>query len=375
MHINFVLTLFPSSSSSSSSSSFSQHYSICRCLKSIILYSRRCLGRLCFGFIVCVWSISFTTTVPLLYTIDSNEKTPRPVYCPGTTQTSYLKEWFDRNRFIQTILFNLVPLAMNLFLSLIALSKILYDCLVYLCKRLKMSKCSPCRGNSSSYQRQIPQSISNSVLLLPSLDIIGRSYRESDINLTPIFDVARSTNEITVSSSNLTIQSYTSCLSTLFLRLLLVLSSSLLICIYPVAMRFYLIYFSVLVPLIFAVINYSFAHLTLTQESTDDENYTSSVTVPLALASTDTNDFSYVNMNRVFRTRAPIKHERDDASNEQFELKSPLIANVLNEPDQSLATLTNSTILSDYCHRSIIKKKRKCFSNRLYENIQNILIE
>ncbi|CAF2584916.1 unnamed protein product [Rotaria sp. Silwood2] len=368
IHANFILCLFPSSSDQNDSNR--------TCFKSCGRCLRRFFRRFTLCCVLCVWSFSFTTTIPLLYSIDSNEKSPKPVYCPGTTQISYLEELFNRNRFIQTILFNLIPLLMNIFLSLIALLKLLYDCLVYLYSRLKMSNCSSCLKKPSSYQQQ-QQAMSKSMPLLSSLDAMDCNNIQCDINSVQIIETTAPTNELIVSSSNLTIQSCGYWLSKSFLRFLLVLSSCLLACIYPIVMRFYLIYFSVLVPLIFAVLNYSLGQLTSTQQQTIAENHTTSITIPSATSHTDTQNSVNMNITEALQTTTYIKRQIDNSSNEQFELQSPLIANLLNERDESFITLSNSsptstTLSTD--HRSIIGEKQKYFSNRLYENTRNMFL-
>ena len=255
---------------SSSSSSTDQNPPTRTCLQSCGFCLRRFFRRFCFCLVLCVWSLSFTATIPLLYTIDSNEKIPKPVYCPGTTQISYLEEWFDRNRFSQSLIFNLIPLLTTLFLSSIALLKLFYDCLFYFYLRLKMSKCSPCRNKSSHHRhRQQSLTIPNSISMLSSLGILSNNNIPSGFSLAPIAESSTPTSETTISSSDLVLQSCGHWCSGSFLRFLLVLSCCLLACIYPIAMRFYLVYFSVLVPLIFAVLNYSLGQLTPTQTSTN----------------------------------------------------------------------------------------------------------
>ncbi|CAF3587790.1 unnamed protein product [Rotaria sp. Silwood1] len=376
IHANFILFLFPSSSSSSSDVNHTNR----TCLKSCGICLRRFFRRFSFCAVLCVWSFSFTATIPLLYSIDSNEKLPKPVYCPGTTQISYLEELFNRNRFIQTILFNLIPLIMNLFLSLIALLKLLYDCLIYLYLRLKMSKCFSCLKKSSCCQKKPQQqqqqhTTSNSTPLLSSIDVMDNNNIQYDINLMQIIETTTSNNEIILSSSNVTIQSCGYWSSKSFLRFLLVLSSCLLACIYPIVMRFYLIYFSVLVPLIFAVLNYSLEQLTSTQQKTIMENHATNLTIPPGISSTDTQISVNMNISETLQTKTSKKHEIDNCSNEQFELQPPLIANLLNERDESFVTLTNSSTTLSTDHRSIIGDKQKYFSNRLYENTQNMFLK
>ncbi|CAF1048440.1 unnamed protein product [Rotaria sordida] len=378
IHANFILCLFPSSSSD-------QNHSTRTCLKTCGICLRKFLRRFSFCFVICVWSFSFTSTIPLLYSIDSNEKLPKAVYCPGTTQINYLEEWFDRNRVIQTILFNLIPLLISLLLSLIGLLKLLYDCSTYLYLRLKMSNCSSCLKKSSSSYQQRHQAVYNSMPLLSSLHVIDGNNIQSGINLVQIIETTTATttptNEVIV-SSDLAIQSCGHWLSKSFLRFLLVLSSCLLACIYPIAMRFYLIYFSVLVPLIFAVLNYSLGHFTLTQQQQQQqqqqtivENHTISETIPSPTRSTDTQNFVNMNISKEFQKRTSIKREIDNTSNEQFELQSPVIKDLLNERDESFLTISNSSTTLSTDHRSIIGDKQKYFSNRLYENTRNMFLK
>ena len=129
MHANFVLKLFPPPVLSD------EEHSIRRCCQSCNLCLRRTFRRFCLALILLLWLISFTTTIPLLYTIDSNEKLPKSVHCPGTKEITYLEEWFDQNRLTQMILFNLIPFLISLFLSLIVLLKLFYDCFIYLYSR------------------------------------------------------------------------------------------------------------------------------------------------------------------------------------------------------------------------------------------------
>jgi hypothetical protein len=328
----------------------------------------------------------------LLYTIDSNEAAPKPVYCPGTTEISYLEEWFDRNRFSQTIIFNLIPLLISLFLSIIALLKILYDCIIYLCLRCQISKCSPCRKKFPSYQQQQQQqSIPNSMSLLSSLGMTANNNNiQTGIDLVSVIESP--TNERSSTSlSNLAVQSCGHCLSASFLRVLLILSCCLLACIYPIAMRFYLVYFSVLVPLIFAALNYSLGQLTSTQQQeqqqeqqqqqpppTTIENRHLPVTISAARSSTATYSSLNVNNSKLPQTTPPIpiSHERDNSLTEQFELQSSLITNLLDEHDGSQTPSSSSppsTTTSVHHHRSSTRRgKRKYFSNHLYENTRNL---
>ncbi|CAF0927939.1 unnamed protein product [Rotaria sordida] len=379
MHANFVLCLLRSPSSSD------QHHSTRTCLQSCGLCLRRFFRRLCFCLVLCIWSLSFTATIPLLYTIDSNEKTPKPVYCPGTTQISYLEEWFDRNRLIQSVLFNLIPLLTTLFMSIIALLKLFYDCLFYFYLRLKMSKCSPCRKRSSRHHQQNQRlSIPNSVSMLSSLGVISNNNIQSGLNLVSMTESPTPTSETTISSSNLVLQSCGHWCSSSFLRFLLVLSCCLLACIYPIAMRFYLVYFSVLIPLIFAVLNYSLGQLaptqkittntipmtSLTEQRTDIENH--DVTVPIFMNLTDTNNDKSIKQN------SSLKNERVFL-NEEYELQSPLMTDLVNEndgideheqyPTSPSNSSQSSTIATTHIqhHRLPLTGKQKYFSNNLYE--------
>ena len=110
------------------------------------------------------------------------------------------------------------------------------------------------------------------------------------------------------------------------------LSSCLLACIYPIVMRFYLIYFSVLVPLIFTVLNYS-----LGQEPTIIQNPTTVISAPS------------------LNTNIGERSSPNDSNYEQIELRSPLVFNLL---PSSTAPQQNS-----------IGTKRKSLANHLYENM------
>lgn len=291
MHINFIFSLFSSSISSDERRFFHRCFG---CL-------RRFCRRICFCFVLCIWSLSFTSTVPLLYTIDSNEKTPRPVYCPGTKQISYLEEWFDQNRFIQTMLFNLIPFVICVFLSVIALCKLIFDWLSYFLIRCRQSRCCPCRKLSRS-------------------------------------------------SSNFFIQPYRQCFIHSFLHFLLISSSSLLACIYPIVMRFYLIYFSVFVPLVFAAFNYSQA----TTLTTIVDNPTIEEENPVVL-------------NRIAQNNEMI--------NGPVQLQSPIMMNLLNRQDQPSSPSPSSTSTALSTPRQIHrrqKQQRNTFINHFYENIRNI---
>jgi hypothetical protein len=369
-------------------------------LQSCGLCLRRFFRRFCFCLVLCVWSLSFTATIPLLYTIDSNEKTPKPVYCPGTTQVSYLEEWFDRNRLVQSIIFNLIPLLATLFLSSIALLKLFYDCLFYFYLRLKMLKCSSCRTKSSQHHHQHRQqslSIPNSISMLSSLGIINNNNIQSGLNSASIAESPTPTSETTISSSDYILQSCGHWCSGSFLRFLLVLSCCLLACIYPIAMRFYLVYFSVLVPLIFAVLNYSLGQLAPTQTSTNTTMNAITTTMPIEQQTNIENRHITVtkfmnstnrNSGKLIRQNSSLTRKQD-CSNEQFELQSPLMANIMQDNDgvdeheQFLASPSSSSqsstipvIRTDIQHhRPPITGKQKYFSNNLYEKCsRNMLI-
>jgi len=392
MHANFVLCLLSSSSSD-------QHHSIRSCFHSCGLCLRRFLRRFCFCLVLCVWSLSFTATIPLLYTIDSNEKQPKPVYCPGTKQISYLEEWFDSNRIMQSVIFNLIPLLATLFISLIALLKLFSEFLFYIYLRLKMSKCSPCRKRltQSPQRQQQGLSIPNSMSMLSSLGIISNSNIQSTFNLAPMTESPTPTSETTTSSSNRTLPSCGHWCSSAFLRFLLVLSCCLLACIYPIAMRFYLVYFSVLVPLIFAVLNYSLGQLTPIQTTavtttnttnvirtaTPSGQQASNITVAKFMNSTETNSGRFMQRN------LSLKGERT-CSGEQFELQTPLMSNLIHDDNDTddrehfLVTPSSSSQSSAIpppvrVHtqhpRPTITGKQKYFSNNLYENYnRNVLM-
>lgn len=395
MHANFVLYLLSPPSPSSSSD---QHQSTRTCLQSCGFCLRRFLRRFCFCLVLCVWSLSFTSTIPLLYTIDSNEKNPKPVYCPGTTQISYLEEWFDRNRLVQSVIFNLIPLLVTLFISLIALLKLFYDCLSYFYFRMKMSKCSPCRMKSSSTHHQNHRqsaSIPHSISMLSSLGIISNTNNNnlsSAFSIVPMADSPTPTSEITLSSTDPSIPSCGHWCSGSFLRFLLVLSCCLLACIYPIAMRFYLVYFSVLVPLIFAVLNYSLGQLPSTQTSNHVTTAGTITTIPaerqnnleqcgvtVTTTTAAAKNSNEINNSRFLSRNSPLKRTRT-RSIEQFELQSPLMAHIVQENDdidereeilispsissQSSAIQTHTDIQQ---HRTPLTGKQKYFSNTLYE--------
>ena len=385
MHANFVLCLLTSSSSSSSN----QTHSTRTCLQSCGLCLRRFFRRFCVCLVLCVWSLSFTAIIPLLYTIDSNEKTPKPVYCPGTT-LSYLEEWFDRNRLIQSVIFNLIPFLITLFISIIALFKLIYDYLSYFCLRLKMSKCSSCRITSCRYhqhrQRHVP--IPNSISMLSSLGIMGNNNIQSNVNLIPVTESTRPASDIAKTSSSVVLKSCAHWCSSSFLRFLLVLSCCLLACIYPIAMRFYLVYFSVLVPLIFAVFNYSLEQLTpgqttntnaitVTSSSQQQTNTENRKIALKPLNSTNRQSGQLIQQNSLLR------NERFRSS-EQYELQSPLITHAVNEDDdidkpkqlpaivsdssESLPKQTTHTHIHIQPHQPSLTAKQKYFSDNIYEN-------
>jgi len=160
-------------------------------------------------------------------------------------------------------------------------------------------------------------------------------------------------------------------------------------------MRFYLVYFSVLVPLIFAVLNYSLGQLTPTETSTNTTINAITTTMPIEeqtdmenrhinvttfMNSTDTNN------ERLMQRNLSLKRKRD-YSNEQYELQSPLMSNLIHDNDgideheeflisqssssQSLAIHTHADIEH---HRPPLTGKQKYFSNNLYEYSRNILI-
>ncbi|CAF1618166.1 unnamed protein product [Adineta ricciae] len=405
MHANFVLCLL------SSSSSDHQH-SLRSCLQSCGLCLRKFFRRFCFCLVLLVWSLSFTATIPLLYTIDSNEKIPKPVYCPGTTQISYLEEWFDRNRLTQSIIFNLIPLLVTLFISAIALLKLFSECLFYIYLRCKMCKCFPCRKRSSCSSsnrhrhphesRQQGLSIPNSTSMLSSLGIVSNSnIPSSSFNLAPMTESPSPTSETTISSSNIILQSCGHWCSSSFLRFLLVLSCCLLACIYPIAMRFYLVYFSVLVPLIFAVLNYSLGQLTPSQTTTTTitanalpTTATSTIVASPSGQSAINTENRFISTNETITTRliqrnASLKRERG-CSSEEFELQTPLMSNLMHEDNQmenqehSLVTPSSSwqsttiqlarTNAQTQPHRTMITGKQKYFSNNLYENYNRNII-
>lgn len=368
MHANFILCLFQLPSD--------QHHSMRTCLQSCGLCLRRFFRRFSFCCVICVWSFSFTATIPLLYTIDSTEKVPKPVYCPGTTTISYREEWFDRNRFMQSMIFNVIPLIMNLFLTAIALFKLLSDSCVYVYLRLRTSKCCLCKKKSFSLQRNYHQQqpITTSSRLLPPISVIGSNPISGHVSFSRITETTSSVAGSLISSSSyLTVQPCGRWFSRSSLRLLLVLSTSLLACIYPVAMRFYLIYFSAIVPMLFAVLNYSLGNLTLTQQTTVENRTTSG-----AFVSTPVPNEMHDSINKLYQGKPTVKQEKIHSSKQDFELKTPLIINnALYGQDESFGTISTSSPSSsnDQQHQSFIDDKRTCFSNRLYENSQTVSIK
>ncbi|CAF4214220.1 unnamed protein product [Rotaria magnacalcarata] len=394
MHANFVLCLLSSPSSSSSE----QRHSSRTCLQSCGICLRRFFRRFCFCLVLCVWSLSFTATIPLLYTIDSNEKTPRPVYCPGTTQISYIEEWIDRNRLVQSFIFNLIPLLTTLFISLIALLKLFYDCLCYFYFRLKMSKfCSSCRKRSQRRKQNTQSSLPNSISMLSSLGIISKNNNiQSGFSLAPTIESPTPTSEASIASSNFVIQSCGHWCSSSFLRFLLVLSCCLLACIYPIAMRFYLVYFSVLIPLIFAVLNYSLGQLTPTVKAAAATTTTTRATANITAATLTEEQTIVENHNRIvpliimnsidanndklIKQKSSCRNEQV-CSNEEYELQSPLMTSLMHDNDgtderehyqitpsiSSQSSATPTTIHMQE-NQSPLTGKQKYFSNNLYEN-------
>ena len=211
-----------------------------------------------------------------------------------------------------------------------------------------MSKCSPCRMKSSSTHHQNRQqsvSIPQSISMLSSLGIISNANNNlsNAFSIVPTTDSPTPTSEITMSSSDPTVPSCGHWCSGSFLRFLLVLSCCLLACIYPIAMRFYLVYFSVLVPLIFAVLNFSLGQLSSTQTS---NNVTTAGTINVMPAerqsnleqrrsvtvTTTTRNSNEINNSRFLPRNSPLKRA-GTRSAEQFELQSPLMAHIVQEND------------------------------------------
>jgi hypothetical protein len=162
-------------------------------------------------------------------------------------------------------------------------------------------------------------------------------------------------------------------------------------------MRFYLVYFSVLVPLIFAVLNYSLGQLAPTQTSTNTTMNAITTTMPIEQQTNIENRHITVtkfmnstnrNSGKLIRQNSSLTRKQD-CSNEQFELQSPLMANIMQDNDgvdeheQFLASPSSSSqsstipvIRTDIQHhRPPITGKQKYFSNNLYEKCsRNMLI-
>ena len=213
--------------------------------------------------------------------------------------------------------------------------------------------------------------------MLSSLGILSNSNIQGGLNLSSMTESPTPTSETTISSSNLTIQSCGSWCSSSFLRFLLVLSCCLLACIYPIAMRFYLVYFSVLVPLIFAVLNYSLGQTTPTQTSTTNEITITRASIGQQTSIEDDN-MNLFDERKNGKRNSSLKREQI-CSNEQFELQSPLMSNLIEESDENeqypaspSMSSQSSTFPTSHSHsqyqRSPNKGKRKYFSNNLYEN-------
>lgn len=388
MHANFVLCLLSSSSTSSTSSSSGSsdshhHHSRRSCLQSCGLCLRKFFRRFCFCAVLCVWSLSFTATIPLLYTIDSNEKSPRPVYCPGTKQISYLEEWFDRNRLIQSVIFNLTPLLITLFLSALALLKLFYDAMIYFCYRLKRSKCFSCRRNSSARCRQpvdIENSqIPNSASMLSSLGILSNSHIPTGSILSRATENSTPTSEQGDLLDRTNYRRCSSWCSTSFLRFLLVLSCCLLACIYPIAMRFYLVYFSVLVPLMFAVLNYSLRQISTTATAAGLIATPSTEEQVQLITSEQFELIDRKSRSSPIQTSMRINaaHEQQFQHETSFINRNLSLTNVeereellISGPSSSpLQTLPNHRLVqTNPTKRTNNLAKQKYFSNTLYEN-------
>lgn len=271
------------------------------CLLSCTACFRRFIRRFCFGFVLITWALSFTGTIPLLYTIDSNEKIPRIVYCPGSSEVTYLDQWFDRERFTQTLICNLLPFIFTVCLTLIALLKFFSDFISYLYCYFKTYRCFQCKQMKM-------ESIDSSISLIP------------------------------ISSNVIQIESQQDKFLRLFIRFTVILSCCLLACIYPIVMHSYLIYFSVLIPLVYAVINHSARQINHLQT----RNSSQLVKVPLV-------------------------------SSESIELRTPLLASpsCLEENETSSVSSIYSTLHPQ--HLSNSRNQRKSFTNNLYENTRNLL--
>ena len=211
--------------------------------------------------------------------------------------------------------------------------------------------------------------------MLSSLGMIGRGSNPLVIPLSPMYDASTPTSETSRSSADFPLQSWSTWFSSSFLRFLLVFSCCLLACIYPIAMRFYLIYFSVLVPLIFTVMNYCLAQ-------------SAAASSPLLL----NNQQDMVIENRpmtimtISATPPPppmtieiphttiVKRERNGPTHEQFEMRSPLIANLMHEREESIVASTESSRSSATLPSEHTAGKRKYFSNHLYENSRTLFM-
>lgn len=303
IQVNFLFSLYSSSET---------HPSTCRCWQTCGYCFRRFTRRFCFCFILLIWALSYTGTIPLLYTIDSNEKVLKAVYCPGLKRINYFEEWFDRNRFTQTFICNLLPFFISLLLTLLALMKVFGDFLRLLYRNLQTFRCFPCRKLPSA-------SLDSSVTLLP---------------VSPCFN----TNHHSAKQKFLR----------LYIRLILVLSYCLLACIYPIVMYFYLIYFSVLIPLAYAVCNHAVVHLAKL-----DVNRKHSRSMPAE---------NLLTSSRTAETEIC----------QSIELQSPLVTNVTVHNEESSSTSTIYSTL--YPQRlSICGNQRKSFANHLYENTRTLL--
>ncbi|CAF1374119.1 unnamed protein product [Didymodactylos carnosus] len=364
------------------------------------------LRRFCFCFVICLWSVSFTATIPLLYSIDSNEKNPQPVYCPGTLMT-IAEEWFDESRLIQSILFYLMPFIISSLLTLISLLKLFSDCLLYCCQNYcshhfssrKTSKkklistgiskkqkdgcgCYCCRQNGTLSYYDTPPSIHYSPSMMPNLGIITNNNNTS----VSIPDHQWPSPSLSPTSSTSSLSSSFCCSST-FLKFLLVLSCNVLATIYPIAMRFYLVYFSILIPLIFAVLNYSLNNLVINTNDTVSPTKTSSNTVivpPKTMINCYTTTKvpiravkqlrtkSNVNENRVTSDLLQMKtissanenangggedEEENDLNNQQFLLPSSLRSS--NSGTTTTTTVRRDIISIRQCHQKQYRQNLK----------------
>ena len=251
MHANFVLYLFPLPTKSTDEQTYRYFYQSCQ------VYLRRIFRRICFSFIVFMWAFSFTSVIPLLYTIDSNEKDPEAVFCLGLNQKkTYRDEWFDRSRPLQTIVINLIPFLINFLLLSIVIGKLLYECLGYFYFHLEKQ--------------------------------LYRLFRRRDL------------------SNNIILEPFHRWFVKYFFRFLFLCSTCLLACIYPIVMRFYLIYFSAFIPLMFVIFNYIFVRKSSSNEQPvviENENITLPIeqielqptTIANLLAETDPKQLSFTN--------------------------------------------------------------------------------